>query len=823
MEVNNVNDVDIIAGSTEKLLARSISLREFIQLLGPRLTSNDPEEREKAIELVVSVLCKLGSDFLDSKEVELLLDFLLGRFDESALAGGAVVAGIKHLVLSSSKIPVGCEKLVAQKVFIDGSVQDWGQKDRFALFQVLEYFVTKRLEGIRSMGVEFLLGFIRSMTGERDPRCLVIAFRLFCKVVRLFSLGPFVEDVFDVVACYYPIEFKPSSGDTTGITRDLLMSGCEECLVASPSFAPFTYQLIAEKLDDDELDEDTKLEVCSFLARACDIFPAIALRGQLDDILAQLRMVAFNPATKSAIMPTQIMTAIQAITTKLSSGLEEGPVGIDHICEDFLENCEPFILQCEMGMCGRSLTLLEFLASCHSKMTKTVIEKVLGWLLMLVKGETVNSAANRDEVIDEGFKYLPRWCKLASSTGNDSLVLCHQQSLLKEIRKCESKTTCYPMGEVFVSLQNADNAMTAYYDELLTRSLKDSINDDSDLRNSCLSFIHEFAIHNWNLLAKLLASRVDCIRGNCSIVPILCAAVCSMESMQFILPFLQPLLSQPQAWSATNLQNLLAVFSCNKSQQDLCEILFRHMFSSLMLASDDALSEHSVALAECIQDIGLSLHTEFHLSIMRFLAEHIEMRPVLLLLVYLFIVQSEDVEEISTMLSKLPPSGMEWQKVVLMGAIVNKAGDFERRMEHFDVICSKFSKESQFRYKGVMCRQLLLVDRSQGWAILETLLDDLKNHPEDELLLSTALCECVDFDSRWSDISKCAYHSTVLARQRIFYQILPILVRHFNQLQSGNLVGPRYLSLILERTQSRRLHYQGEKLKQRETEFDWDL
>lgn len=39
------------------------------------------------------------------------------------------------------------------------------------------------------MGAEFVLGFVRSITGERDPRCLIIVFRLFCKVVQLFSMG----------------------------------------------------------------------------------------------------------------------------------------------------------------------------------------------------------------------------------------------------------------------------------------------------------------------------------------------------------------------------------------------------------------------------------------------------------------------------------------------------------------------------------------------------------------------------------------------------------------------------------------------------------
>lgn len=46
---------------------------------------------------------------------------------------------------------------------------------------------------------------------------------------------------------------------------------------------------------------------------------------------------------------------------------------------------EPFVLQSEMGMSGRSLALLDLLTECHPKMSKTIIEKVLMWLIMIVK------------------------------------------------------------------------------------------------------------------------------------------------------------------------------------------------------------------------------------------------------------------------------------------------------------------------------------------------------------------------------------------------------------------------------------------------------
>lgn len=791
MDLHNLNDVELVSESTEKLIKKSMSLAEFIEFLGPRITNKDADVRERAIEVIVSVLCKLPGNFLDSKEVELLINFLLSRFDESLLADGTVVLGIKHLVLSFANLPVGCEKSIIQRLFIDGNLQEWGQKDRFALFEVLEYFIRERVDGVRAMGVEFLLGFIRSMTGERDPRCLMIAFRLFYKVVQLIPpFGPFVEDLFDVVACYYPIEFKPSVNDQTGITRDLLVSECEKCLMSHHLFAPFTYQMIAEKLVDDELEEDVKLEVCSFLARVCENFPMGALREQLDDLLAGIRMIALNPATKSATMPSEIIAAIKEIMQKLSSSSDvnsESTDLIDHICNEFLENIEPFVVQSEMGLSARSLALLEMLVSCHPSTSKQIIENVFNWLVMIIKGETVNSAANRDEVIEEGLSYLPRWCKLAISTSNESVISFRRDAILEALKAVHLPTANYSLAEVFVSQSESDNTMINLFDDLLKSAVEDVNNTDSNIRIAARSFVREFSLHNWDVLIKLLPKHIDPMKDNPTIIPILCAAIHNEVTKDFMLVYLEPLLSQPKAWSPSNLDCLLALFSANESKESVGsfrEQLFYRLFDILTSTPDDeVLAAHSSTLAELLQDIGLTFHERIHSSVMQFFIERVRKRTVIFAIVYLFATQSKNAAEISGMLQQVcDKRGMEWERIVLLGAMVNKIGYDPYVSNNFATFCSQLSKESEIRCRGVVCRHELLNGRPEGWSSLEKLLDDIEKCPQDEAILSKTLCDVIDLDSRHSNLSKCRYQSTVLAPQRIFHQILPVLVRHFNAL-----------------------------------------
>lgn len=57
------------------------------------------------------------------------------------------------------------------------------------------------------MGPDFLYCVISSMDGERDPNNLLLLFRILPQFLRNFPLGHLTEETFDVIACYFPIDF----------------------------------------------------------------------------------------------------------------------------------------------------------------------------------------------------------------------------------------------------------------------------------------------------------------------------------------------------------------------------------------------------------------------------------------------------------------------------------------------------------------------------------------------------------------------------------------------------------------------------------------
>lgn len=56
------------------------------------------------------------------------------------------------------------------------------------------------------------------------------------------------EDIFDVLACYFPLVFTPPASDPNAVSREALAASLEATLTASPYFAPFFIPIALEKL-----------------------------------------------------------------------------------------------------------------------------------------------------------------------------------------------------------------------------------------------------------------------------------------------------------------------------------------------------------------------------------------------------------------------------------------------------------------------------------------------------------------------------------------------------------------------------------------------
>lgn len=102
---------------------------------------------------------------------------------------------------------------------------------------------------MKNLGSDFVYGVISAMDGERDPRNLLFLFSFLSNFLKTVPLGHLVEEMFDVISCYFPIDFYPSKDDPAAVTREDLANALCPCLCAIPEFGESCMVLLMEKLD----------------------------------------------------------------------------------------------------------------------------------------------------------------------------------------------------------------------------------------------------------------------------------------------------------------------------------------------------------------------------------------------------------------------------------------------------------------------------------------------------------------------------------------------------------------------------------------------
>lgn len=60
------------------------------------------------------------------------------------------------------------------------------------------------------MNFDFVYGVISAMDGERDPRNLLFLFNWLPTFLKSVALEHLSEEMFEVMACYFPIDFRTS-------------------------------------------------------------------------------------------------------------------------------------------------------------------------------------------------------------------------------------------------------------------------------------------------------------------------------------------------------------------------------------------------------------------------------------------------------------------------------------------------------------------------------------------------------------------------------------------------------------------------------------
>ncbi|XP_010331526.1 MMS19 nucleotide excision repair protein homolog isoform X2 [Saimiri boliviensis] len=351
---------------------------QVVEALGSFLENPEPRTRARGIQLLSQVLLQCHSLLLEKEVVHLIL-FYENRLKDHHLVIPSVLQGLKALSLCVA-LPPGLAVSVLKAIFQEVHVQSLPQVDRHTVYNIITNFMRTREEELKGLGADFTFGFIQVMDGEKDPRNLLVAFRIVHDLIsRDYSLGPFVEELFEVTSCYFPIDFTPPPNDPYGIQREDLILSLRSVLASTPRFAEFLLPLLIEKVDSEIL--SAKLDSLQTLNACCAVYGQKELKDFLPSLWASIRREVFQTASER--VEAEGLAALHSLTVCLSRSVLSADAEdlLDSFLSNILQDCRHHLCEPDMKLVWPSAKLLQAAAGASARACDYITSNILPLLL----------------------------------------------------------------------------------------------------------------------------------------------------------------------------------------------------------------------------------------------------------------------------------------------------------------------------------------------------------------------------------------------------------------------------------------------------------
>ncbi|KAG9449094.1 hypothetical protein H6P81_009059 [Aristolochia fimbriata] len=247
-----VASIDAIAALMKSDL---LTVEALVREMEMYLTTTDNVIRARSILLLSEVLACLISKPLDSATVHSLITFFTARLADWQALHGAL-NGCLALLRRKSNTGAASNsdaRLLAKSFLENIQVQSLAQYDRKLCFELLGHLYDWFADAIIPLADDLIFGICDAIDEEKDPQCLILAFHLVEKLVRLFPdpqgpLGSFAADLFEILGRYFPIYFTHPENNDVGVKREDLSRALMCAFGSSPVFEPYVIPLLLEKL-----------------------------------------------------------------------------------------------------------------------------------------------------------------------------------------------------------------------------------------------------------------------------------------------------------------------------------------------------------------------------------------------------------------------------------------------------------------------------------------------------------------------------------------------------------------------------------------------
>uniref|UniRef100_A0A669QCT8 MMS19 nucleotide excision repair protein n=1 Tax=Phasianus colchicus TaxID=9054 RepID=A0A669QCT8_PHACC len=402
----------------------SWTILQLVEALGFCLENTDPRTRGRGIQLLSQVLLECHS-LLQEKEVLHLVLFYENRLQDHHLLIPSVLQGLRALSLCEVLAP-GLAVSVLKAIFQEVHVQSLLQQDRYTVYSIITNFMATREEELKGLGADFTFGFIQVMDGEKDPRNLMVAFQIVHDlIVKNYALGPFVEELFEVTSCYFPIDFTPPPNDPHGIQREDLILSLRAVLASTPQFAEFLLPLLIEKMDSDL--QSAKLDSLQTLTACCAIYGQKELQEFLPSLWSSLRREVFQTASEK--VEAECLSALHALSACLSRSVlsSDAEDRLDSFLSSILQDCRHHLCEPDMKLVWPSAKLLQAAASASLRSYHRLTHSILP--LLLEQYNKHSQSSQRRTILEMLLGFLELQQKWGHVEEDESALLSLQETV----------------------------------------------------------------------------------------------------------------------------------------------------------------------------------------------------------------------------------------------------------------------------------------------------------------------------------------------------------------------------------------------------------
>uniref|UniRef100_A0A0B7AL83 MMS19 nucleotide excision repair protein n=1 Tax=Arion vulgaris TaxID=1028688 RepID=A0A0B7AL83_9EUPU len=575
-----------ISGNTEdasKQIAAEINksngkFLELVENLGDHLTNSDTVTRGRATQLFGDVLQLLPVSFLTADQIELIASFLLSKLSDHHSVQPHALYSLAVLTRHCSSLPKGLPEQICRTVFREVQNQTMSHTDRRATYMIIQNLLGSAFKALEQMGGDFVIGFIQQMDSEKDPRNLIICFNCAQFICSNMNLGLFAEEMFEVLGCYFPIDFFPPANDPHGITKEELILALRKCFAASSEVSQFCVPLLLEKMTSDL--QAARLDAFLTLIDCCPVYGRQGLLEFLGSITSSIkREVLMN------LSPDLVKAAKDAIVAVYSAVDPPNDINDDLITStlvDLYQDIGKYLETTDLKKCCLAYSLLQSVASACPTVLCIVVPLVLPTLINHCSKETQPSEQHAFLKELKGFlevflhhqsnEYVVQVYKIHAT----SLFTLYESLLNKENNDLQYEAMCALTLLTSSDLEPSLEKCGMFLDYLVKKSVTVY---DHNLRNQLLSSLRTVVTKNPSLGAKAAESLMQIIKTTSSQLAVvaLVNVVTGEESFIIVNKFLLTIISQDLTFDSVThvincvhaLSELLTLLAADKSCMSL--------------------------------------------------------------------------------------------------------------------------------------------------------------------------------------------------------------------------------------------------------------